>query len=130
MSWWGRYVGLPFGEGPGEVTCWSLIARVYRDELGVELPAYGEIDARDLVQVARTMGREQLGEPWRAVADPEALDVAIMRSGRGGRAICHVGVMTSASQILHVEAATSAVVVPTSHFSIRGRIAGFRRYAR
>ena len=130
MRWWGRYVGLPFGEGPGEVTCWSLIAQVYRDELGVELPAYGEISARDLVQVARTMGREQLGEAWRAVAEPEAFDVAIMRSGRGGRAICHVGVMTGPSHVLHVDAATSAVVVPITHFSIRGRIAGFRRYVR
>lgn len=126
--WADAYVGLPFGEGPGEVTCWSLIARVYRDELGIALPLYGEIAARDLARVARTMGREQLGDGWQAVAMPRAFDVAIMRSGRGGPAIVHVGVMVDEARLLHVEEATAAVIVPVSHFTVRHRIAGYRRH--
>lgn len=128
MSWWGKYVGLPFGEGAGEVTCWSLVVRVYAAEMGITLPVYGEISARDLATVARTMGREQLGERWRAVSDPQAFDVAIMRRGSGGQAIVHVGVMIDATRMLHVEAASHAVLVPVVHHSVRGRIAGFRRY--
>lgn len=126
--WWAPYIGLPFGEGPGEVTCWSLIARVYRDRLGVDLPAYGEISARDLARVARRMGADSAVEPWLPVSAPRALDVAIMRSGRGGNMICHVGVMVNASGLLHVEEATASVVVPINHYSVRSRIAGFRRY--
>lgn len=126
--WAASYVGLPFGEGPGEVTCWSLCARVYAEQLGIVLPAYGEISARDLARIARTMGREQLGEHWQAVAAPRAFDVAIMRSGRGGPRIVHVGVMVDDHRLLHVEAATAAVVVPISNFGVRHRIAGFRRY--
>lgn len=126
--WWGPYVGLPFGEGPGDVTCWSLVARVYRDRLGIDLPDYGEISARDLARVARRMGADSAAEPWLPVASPREYDVAIMRSGRGGQPICHVGIMVNASQMLHVEASTASVVVPVNHVSIRHRIAGFRRY--
>ena len=126
--WWADYVGLPFGEGKGEVTCWSLICCVYRDQLGIDLPGYGEISARDLVRVARRMGAEHLAEPWLPVNDPRAHDVVLMRSPRGGSAIVHVGVMVNGAGVLHVEEATASVVVPLNHFGIRHRIAGFRRY--
>lgn len=126
--WVNRYVGLPFGEGPGEITCWGLVRLVYRDQLGVDLPAYGEIGAHDLARVARTMGREQMGEQWLPVTEPLTFDVAIMRSGRGGGRIVHVGVMADERHLLHVEAATASVVVPINSFGVRARIAGFRRY--
>ena len=45
--WWERYIGLPFGDGPGEVTCWGLLRRVYAEQLGIDLPSYGEIAASD-----------------------------------------------------------------------------------
>lgn len=129
MTWAAPYVGLPFGEGPGEVTCWSLVRRVMAERRGIELPAYGEISARDLVRVARTMGREQLAETWRAVSVPQEFDVALMRSARGGRAIVHVGIMIDGRRLLHVEDRTASVVVPLDHYSVRGRIVGFRRYS-
>ncbi|MCV2870629.1 C40 family peptidase [Defluviimonas sp. WL0002] len=128
MNWWDAYVGLPFGEGRGEVTCWSLVVRVFAERRGIALPTYGEISARDLARIARTMGRAQLGETWAAVSAPAQFDVAIMRSGSGRAAIVHVGVMIDATRMLHVEAASHAVVVPITHHSVRGRIAGFRRY--
>ena len=128
VNWWDRYVGLPFGEGRGEVTCWSLVVRVFAEVRSISLPAYGEIPARDLARIARTMRREQLGETWPAVTVPEPFDVATMRSGSGRSAIVHVGVMIDAARMLHVEAASHAVVVPIAHHSVRGRIAGFRRY--
>ena len=128
MHWSAVYIGLPFGEGQGQVTCWSLVRRVYLDRLGVDLPAYGEISARDLGQIARTMA-VQKDDGWRMVGRPRALDVVLMRSGRGGVAVVHVGVMVDESRLMHVEAATAAVVVPVTHISVAGRIVGYRRYA-
>ena len=61
--WWDSYIGLPFGEGPGEVTCWSLVVRVYAERLGVTLPAYGEISAHDLACVARAMEAAKAASP-------------------------------------------------------------------
>jgi len=128
MQWYAKYVGLPFGEGQGEATCWSLVAAVYRDCLGVDLPAYGEISARDLVRVARTMEARK-DDGWIAVDDPQEFDVCLMRTPRGGAVVAHVGVMIDAQRLLHVEAASAAVVVPVKNFTVAGRILGYRRRA-
>lgn len=127
MSWWGAYVGLPFGDGAEAVTCWSLVCRVYREHLGVSLPAYGEISHSDLIAVARAM-RDRKDDGWRIVGAPQPFDVCLMTSG-GGREIVHVGVVTVPGRILHAERMTGAVVVPVSHFSVSGRIKGYRRRA-
>jgi cell wall-associated NlpC family hydrolase len=128
--WWDSYIGLPFGEGPGEVTCWSLVVRVYAERIGVTLPAYGEISAADLARVARTMEADK-DAGWVPPAKPAAFDVALMRgTGAGigtGRRVVHVGVLTDPDHILHVEAASAAVRVPLSHWSVSGRLLGFRR---
>lgn len=129
MDWWIRYVGLPFGEGPGQVTCWGLVRRVYAERLGRLLPAYGEISARDLAAVARAMEAGAAADGWVEASAPEPLDVCLMRSGRGGALAVHVGVVVDATRMLHVEAASAAVVVPLRHVSVAGRILGYRRLA-
>lgn len=126
--WWDSYIGLPFGEGPGEVTCWGLVRRVYADRLGVDLPAYGEISARDLARIARTMEADK-DDGWRSPAVPAPLDVVLMRGPRSGARVVHVGVMVDRAQMLHVEEASAAVVVPTTHWSVAARILGYRRRA-
>lgn len=131
MEWWAKYIGLPFadgGRGPAEFDCWGLVRAVYSDRLGVELPAYGEISARDLVKVARAM-RDGADDGWLQVSEQRELDVVLMRNGSGG-AVVHVGVMVNSTRLLHVEAATASAVVPLKHFSVRGRIVGFRRLAK
>ena len=130
MNWWARYVGLPFGEGPGEVTCWSLVVAVYRDQLAIDLPAYGEVSARDLARIARAM-RDGSGadDGWRTVEAPQALDVCLMRGPRGGPLVVHVGVMADAGRVLHVEEASATVLVPVTHHTVAGRIMGYRRRA-
>lgn len=129
MDWWARYIGVPFGDGGGVRNCWALVAQVYADQRGVVLPTYGEISASDLMRVAREIERGQARESWRSVDAPEPFDVVLMRSARGGRAICHVGVAVAHDLMLHTELGTAAVVVPLDHLTVRGRIAGYRRYA-
>lgn len=131
MSWWAEYVGLPFqdgGRGPGSYDCWGLVRAVYAKALAVDLPSYGEISARDLARVARAMASGHEADPWKPVEKAQEFDVVLMRSGRGGQAVVHVGIAASARHLLHVEATTAAVVVPMNHVSVAGRIVGFRRY--
>lgn len=128
-GWWSEYVGRPFGTGPAEDTCWSLVRRIYATHLGRDLPEYGEISARDLLRVARAMegGKD---DGWIVPYLPAPFDVVLMRSPRGGPAVvCHVGVLTDARHLLHVEAATACVRVPLRHASVAGRILGYRRLA-
>jgi cell wall-associated NlpC family hydrolase len=129
MDWWALYIGLPFGEGPGEVTCWSLVRRIYAEQLGIDLPEYGEIGARDLVRVAREMSHQKDRGPWHEPLRPGVHDVVLMRSARGGRAVCHVGIIADVARVLHAEEDTGSVLVPISHHTVRGRIVGYRRHA-
>lgn len=128
MTDWSPYVGLPFGEGPGEVTCWSLVRRIYVDFLRVDLPAYGEVSAHDLLRVAREMTVGAGALCWAEPETTELFDVVLMRSARGGRAVCHVGLVCSTGMVLHAEETTGSVIVPAAHFTIRHRISGYRRY--
>lgn len=123
-----RYIGLPFGTGPGEVTCWSLVRLIYADCFGIVLPEFGDIDPRDLVRVAREMRHGDDGLCWREPASPVTGDIVAMRSARGGRAICHVGLLADARRVLHAEETSGSVLVPIDHYTIRGRIAGYRRF--
>lgn len=130
-DWWARYVGVPFvdgGRGPDGYDCWGLVREVYARELGIMLPSYGEISAHDLAQIAREM-RTRADDGWRAPPAPAPFDVCLMRGPSGRAAVVHVGVMVDADRVLHVEAATAAVVVPVRHYSIAGRILGYRRPA-
>ena len=123
MNWWAQYVGIPFGDGPGELHCWGLVRAVYLDRLGVDLPAYGEISAHDLLRAARAMAAGK-DDGWREVTDIQALDVCLMGSVR---LVVHVGVMIDSRRLLHVQEASAAVVVPVTHISVAGRIMGYRR---
>lgn len=132
MSWWGAYVGLPFVDGGRDragCDCWGLVRLVYRDCLGIDLPSYGEISARDLIRVARAMGDGQAAPCWAAVeAVPVPYDVVLMRARGASRSVAHVGVAVDAARVLHTEAGRGAAVVPLSHISVAGRIVGLRRY--
>lgn len=126
-----RVVGTPFVDGGrdwGALDCWGCVALYYRECMGIDLPSYGDTSAHDLRRVAVEMRRGD-GWPWVVAEHPRAGDVAIMRSGHGGRAVVHVGVLTDRDHVLHTEAATGAVVVPVTHYSIAHRIAGYRRHA-
>lgn len=127
---WSGYVGLPFGTGAGEVTCWSLVRRVYGDILRVNLPAYGEVSAHDLLRVAREMKAGDCGGLWRDVTGeaPRILDVVLMRAARGSGPVCHVGLLAGQHRLIHAEEMTGCVLVPLDHYTVKGRIMGLRRW--
>ncbi|MBA5776298.1 C40 family peptidase [Stappia sp. F7233] len=132
MHWSDRYVGIPFRDGGRDLAgldCWGLVRLVYAQELGIDLPSYGEISARQLISVARAISAGARSEEWRPVGSDNLrpFDVAVMRRS-GGINACHVGVLIRPGQVLHVEYATATVAVPLSHFTIRERIACFRRH--
>ncbi|MCB5411323.1 C40 family peptidase [Pseudogemmobacter faecipullorum] len=129
--WWAQYIGIPFrdgGRGPDAYDCWGLLRRIYADQLGVDLPCYGEISAKDLARIAREMEAGKDRDGWQECG-PEPLAVVLMRSGRGGRRVVHVGAMVDPFKMIHVEDAAATAIVPINHFSVAGRICGFRRLA-
>ncbi|HRQ13091.1 MAG TPA: NlpC/P60 family protein [Promineifilum sp.] len=132
MSWVCRYIGLPYrdhGRTRSGVDCWGLVRLIYKNELGIDLPSYAEISAEDLMRAARAIDAGKDGELWRGVpaSDIVPFDVAVMRH-YGRRTVGHVGIVTPERRILHVEISTDSVVVPMDHYTVRERLACFRRF--
>ena len=128
VSFWGKYIGVPFVDGGRDLAgfdCWGAIFLAYR-ERGIELPDYGEISALDLRRVAREIEGGQ--EAWQPVGTPREFDVVLLRLYNRAW-VGHVGLMVDDRRMLHTEKASSAVVVPLDHYTVRTRVAGFRRFA-
>ncbi len=131
-AWLTRYLGLPFldgGRGPGGCDCWGLVRLVYERELGIELPSYGDTSAHDLMRAARAIDAGKDGEAWRPVQAGalQPFDVVVMRYA-GRRLVGHVGLATGPRSVLHIEEFSAAVHIPLNHWSIRERIACYRRH--
>lgn len=143
--WWGRYIGRSFG---GENECWSLVREVYRDRLGIDLPAHGEVSAEYVaaVELIRTGNRALMVEAQRKVMeafeagqaaecwthipnDPQPYDIVKMGGRNVNRSrVFHVGVVVDRHRMLHIEKATGSVIVPMTHHSVAGRIIGYARH--
>ncbi len=127
MHWSSRYVGLEFSE---TMRCYDLVRLVLKAERQIELPDYADISAEDAIRVSNALGAPSTeAVPWAEVAAPDLrpFDVVVMLRRRS-REPGHVGILTDARHVLHIEKVTRSVVVPLSHFSISSRIIGFRRH--
>lgn len=133
MRWTHKYVGLPFKDKGRDFTgvdCWGLVRLIYKEELKIELPTYGEISATDLSAVAAMVGGNYDVEPWQDVRyeDARPFDVVVMRF-YGQKRIGHVGIVVDAGRtLLHTENKLDAALVPLGHMTIRHRVVGFRRH--
>lgn len=127
MIWWAKYVGIPFVDGGRDISgvdCWGLVRLIYAERLGVSLPSYGEISAAELIRIARAIDAGQ--EQWAPVEAPRAFDVVLLRLyDRAWTG--HVGVAIDGTRMLHTERDIASAVVPMDHYTIKHRIAGFRR---
>ncbi len=126
--WAEKYVGLPFKDGGRDmqgVDCWGLVRLVLQTECGIEVPSYGEINASELLKICHKIAEDAQREPWLPVINPQAFDVAVMRKRLGPS---HVGIMFNRFNMLHVEAATSAVLINIKHPSVAFRSTNYFRH--
>lgn len=98
MSWSAKYVGT-YG-----LTCWGLVAEVYADELGVDLPRYNghRMSIDEQAEVAALIEGERLQSRWKEVPAAKALPLDVMLFRRG-RYPSHVGLWVAPGQMLHVD---------------------------
>lgn len=135
-EWAARYIGIPFcsdGSSFAGCHCWGLVRLVYQRELKIELPAYGECSAGDLIKASRRFKDDSRAGPWLlSLGDHRPFDVVLMTGmtdeERPRRVPGHVGVLISSDRVLHVEKAIAASHMPLDHPRIRHRILSFHRH--
>lgn len=130
MIWVNKYINIPYinkGRNFDGADCWGLIRIVYKDELNIDLPSYGEVSSDDLAKVHRKI--EDVSEKWIEVTkeDIEPFDICVMRAS-GKRIVCHVGLVIDKKRILHVENKINSAIVELKDPLIRERIVCFRRH--
>lgn len=121
MHWSNRYVGIPFVDGGRTMRgcdCWGIVCAVYKRECGIELPGYGDISASELNAIAFEIAKESAKEPWHLLnaGQQRDFDVAVMHRRREA---FHVGIAVDSDKVLHIDAKTDSVLVPTDHLTVK-----------
>lgn len=144
--WWAKYVGIPYvNEGRSTVSgldCWGLLRVVYRDEIGIVLPDYGEIYSTQLIKIVRAIDQalsDSVG-PWKPIGREslKVYDVVYMtaqyidQDKKPHMAAMHVGIISEINHgvpsILHTQKPYDSINIPASHATVRNRIKGFCRH--
>jgi cell wall-associated NlpC family hydrolase len=131
MGTFDRFVGLPYldkGRDLAGVDCWGLVWMVYRELLGIELPSYSDryVTGSDRRAIARLIAGEL--DEWReiTVTLEQPFDCVLMREGGLPR---HIGIVTSAGMLLHVQPGATSRIERYRHGLIAGRVVGFYRFS-
>lgn len=134
MIWSASYIGRT------DLHCWGLVRLVYEQQLGVQLPFYGEVDSNELQAVAEAVadGRER-HEIWSHIQPfpgaERSFDVVVMRGwlpcedGHVRRGIVHTGLITRPGYVMHTDMGYHVVEVPLRHVTVCRRLVGCYRHA-
>lgn len=127
----GRYVGIPYldrGRGFCGLDCYGLLCLVYRELLGIELPAF---DRHYVTTADRRAIAELIADnlsAWREIpaGQEQAFDGVLMRELQYPR---HIGVVVQPGQLLHAERGeTSRIERYRSGSRLFHRLVGFYRF--
>lgn len=124
------YIGLPFAERGRDrsgLDCWGLLALIYREQIGIELPSFAE--AYTTTQDGEALSDLIAGNlgPWRSIpAGAERfLDGVLMTLAGQPR---HVGIVAAPGRVLHIERGMGSIIEPYISPRISRRIVGFFRH--
>lgn len=123
------FSGIPFKEKGRDYDgcdCWGIPYLIYRDRLGIELPAYLDDyhNTTDRSEIGRVMRRER--RAWRKVDRPRPFNIVQIRML--GEEM-HVGVCIGNGRFIHCAKGINTVIERLDSSTWRDRIVGYYRYA-
>ena len=132
MHWSARYVGLSvdeIGTVPARA-CWDLGRLVYREVLGIVLPAHGGLSGSpaERMQVAAVIAGEASAWPWMPVDPGQARDFDVA-AFRIGALDAHLGLICAPDRMLHIEAGHDSTVIRLMDCRWATRLSGIYRHA-
>lgn len=137
--WTERYLAIPFVDRGARFTgcdCHGLAELIFREELGVSLPAYEGIKPGDDPAKLREILRAAATPIWKEISAGEEreFDLVLMRGivaaeGRRASRPIHIGMVVQPGRLIHIEQGTGVSVVDyRRHPSVKHRVISFHRY--
>lgn len=121
-----EYVGIPFrtlGRDREGCDCYGLVRLVYRERLGIELPAFTDYHETLSAETAALIAAER--RLWREVAEPAPYDVLLFRVDGAPQ---HIGLVAQPGWMLHTTRGKHSCLERYTRPYWRARIDGFYRY--
>ncbi|GAA2888186.1 cell wall-associated NlpC family hydrolase [Aminobacter niigataensis] len=124
------FVGLPWldrGRDRNGCDCWGLLALVYAERFGIELPSFRDDyqTAADGDAVSALIdGRRDC---WTEIPDGTERPGDAVLMSLGGRPR-HVGIVIGGARVLHIERGAGSVIESYRSFRLRRRVLGFFRH--
>lgn len=130
--WWNQYIGTQFqerGRTREAVDCWGLFCIVYKDLLGIDLPAHdGDYQStNDKDTLSRIIDSESRANWHDIEPGKEAAFDAIILNMRG--LPMHVGIVTEPGRMIHCAKGINTVHEDYNSLRWKNRVRGFSRYA-
>lgn len=116
--WTEKYLGKPWengARGPFSFDCWGLLWFVYIKELGIRLPLYPGVDAKNYMLTGKMISDATQSSEWRRLDKPEG----ICAVGMGHKVLTHVGVYLSDDGGMVMHAADGQNVISDSMARLR-----------
>ena len=129
LGWWDQYRGIPYVQGGADRNgcgCWGLVAMIYREQLGIELPTYsGLACTSDRIAYDQAIGNKS-DDDWMLVDKPREFDVVLFRVG----SLFHSGVLFDPrrGRFLHICSDISVSVESYKSLAWAKRFDGAWRY--
>jgi len=125
-DWENCYVGIPYkysGRGRDGLDCWGLVRLVHKDQFGIDLPSFTEVDTKDKQSEVISIAKEY----WTPVAVEQAGDVVVFNIlGES----THVGIITKPGYFLHAYENQDVRVERLDSVKWKKRIEGIYRYSK
>lgn len=131
-SWIAQYVGIPYralGRDRDGCDCWGLLAMIYREQFGRDLPDYNNqrwtkgADANAVGSGAATYASQFVPVPF----GEEALGDGVLLRMRGHP--LHVGLVLAPGWMLHTHESADSCVESYERFIWKNRVIGIYRYS-
>lgn len=121
-----KYLYIPFGDnvGLGELNCWGLVRKFYKEELNILLPEI-MLNSENLQQIVPTIELYQKND-WEICATPTLYSVAAMSHKNRPH---HVGIFIGDGLILHTAEGVNTTISDKDNLQDMGfKVLNYWRY--
>lgn len=117
MHWSTAYLGKKWvsgARGPNEFDCWGLVRWIYKKQLGIELPEFPGVEAKDTEAVAAMIHEHTCVGPfaqeWHRLSKP--VDMCAVAMGQNDLTHCGIYLVTDGGLVLHTAEQHNVVAQP------------------